>query len=112
MVGMFEAFELDWLRPEVAEEHRGVLAWLSFMADAGGDHGWDLGIAQAPGRHLEMVSASNCRGAEPAQQHVDTPAVNWLGNLTTDMAGNRAGTEPSRIRTSDYSREIAVTRLR
>ena len=57
---MLEAFELDWLRAEIAEEHRGVLAWLSFMADAGGDHGWDLGIAQAPGRHLEIVPASNC----------------------------------------------------
>ena len=109
---MLEAFELDWLRAEIAEEHRGVLAWLSFMADAGGDHGWDLGIAQAPGRHLEMVSASNCRGAEPAQQHYRHAGSQSVGNLSTDMAGIRAGTEPSRIRTSDYSHEIAVTRLR
>jgi len=70
-------------------------------------------IAQASGRHLEMVPAINC--PEVRNRHnniIDTPPVNWLGNLTTDMAGIRAGTEPSRIRTSDYSREIAAMRLR
>ena len=95
---MFEAFELDWLRPEVAEEHRGVLAWLSFMADAGGDHGWDLCIAQAPGRHLKMAPASNCRGAEPAQQHYRHAGSQLAWESHHDMAGNRAGTEHSRIR--------------
>src|SRR5437773_8692297 len=31
---MLEAFELDCFPSEVAEEHRGMLAWLSFIADA------------------------------------------------------------------------------
>jgi len=72
------------LPAEIPEEHCGVPGWLSFIADAGGEHGWDLAIAQAPGRHLEIVPASNC--PEVRNRHdniIGTPAVNWLGNLTT-----------------------------
>src|SRR2546430_7290696 len=98
MVGMLEAFELHCFAPK----------WLKNIAacspgclhsGCGGDHRWDHSIPQEPGRHLEMVPASNC--PEVRNRHnniVDTPAVNWLGNLTTDIAGVQAGTEPSRIR--------------
>ena len=86
--------------------------WLSFIADAGGEHGWDLAIEQAPGRHLEIVPASNC--PEVRNRHdntIGTPAVNWLGNLTTTW--QEIEQEPNLSNSaSDQSREIAVTRLR
>ena len=84
MVGMLEAFELDCFPLKFLRNIAACSLWLSFIADAGGEHGWDLAIEQAPGRHLEIVPASNC--PEVRNRHdniIGTPAVNWLGNLTT-----------------------------
>src|SRR5436309_13192797 len=112
MVGMFEAFELDCFPlkslKNIAACSPGCPSWR--MRGEITD-GTSASRRRRPGiwKSSQLVIA---RGAESARQHYRHAGSQSVGNLSTDMAGIRAGTEPSRIRTSDYSREIAVTRLR
>lgn len=83
MVGMLEAFELDcfalkWLK-NIAACSPGYL-----HSGCGGRSRMGPQHPAGAGRHLEMVPASNC--PEVRNRHdniIGTPAVNWLGNLTT-----------------------------
>src|SRR5205823_14418866 len=57
---MLEAFELDCFPLKSLKNIAASLPGCPSWRMRGGDHGWDLGIEQAPSRHLEMVPASNC----------------------------------------------------